>query len=100
MRVERWDTGEPAELLELRSPWAAGVDGEDRRHTADQLIEAFRDWQTLVEGTKQGRDGLYHAEISPEAHYVTVAAKNWAILAGKKGPVVRLRHGCRQTGWG
>jgi hypothetical protein len=69
MRVERWDTGEPAELLELRSPWAAGVDGADRRHIADQLIEAFRDWQTLVEGTKQGRDGLYHAEISPEAHY-------------------------------
>jgi hypothetical protein len=69
MRVERWDTGEPAELLELRSPWAAGIDGVDRHHTADQLIEAFRDWQTLVEGTKQGRDGLYHAEINPEAHY-------------------------------
>lgn len=69
MRVERWDTGEPAELLDLRSPWAAGIDGDDRHHTADQLIEAFRDWQTLVEGTKQGRDGLYHAEINPEAHY-------------------------------
>jgi hypothetical protein len=69
MRVERWDTGEPAELLELRSPWAAGLEGTDRHHTAEQLIEAFRDWQTLVEGTKQGRDGLYHAEISPEAHY-------------------------------
>jgi hypothetical protein len=69
MRVERWDTGEPAELLELRSPWAAGADGADRHRTAEQLIEAFRDWQTLVEGTKQGRDGLYHAEINPEAHY-------------------------------
>src|SRR5690348_10631746 len=69
MRVERWDTGEPAELLELRSPWAAGLDGADRHYTAEQLVEAFRDWQTLVEGTKQGRDGLYHAEISPEAHY-------------------------------
>jgi hypothetical protein len=69
MRVERWDTGEPAELLELLSPWAAGIDGGDRHHTADRLIEAFRDWQTLVEGTKQGRDGLYHAEINPEAHY-------------------------------
>lgn len=69
MRIERWDTGEPTELLELRSPWAAGIDGTDRYRTADHLIEAFRDWQTLVEGTKQGRDGLYHAEISPEAHY-------------------------------
>jgi hypothetical protein len=69
MRVERWDTGEPAELLELKSPWAAGVDQDDRERTAGQLIEAFRDWQTLVEGTKQGRDGLYHAEINPEVHY-------------------------------
>src|ERR1700739_1823534 len=69
MRLERWDTGEPAELLELRSPWSAGLDGADRHRIGDQLIEAFRDWQTLVEGTKQGRDGLYHAEISPEAHY-------------------------------
>lgn len=69
MRVERWDTGEPAELLELQSPWAAGVDDDDRERTAGQLIESFRDWQTLVEGTRQGRDGLYHAEINPEAHY-------------------------------
>jgi hypothetical protein len=78
MRVERWDTGEPAELLELRSPWAAGIDGADRHHTADRLIETFRDWQTLVEGTRQGRDGLYHAEISPEAHYArTMTKEQW-----------------------
>ena len=49
MRVERWDTGEPAELLELRSPWATGVNADDRHRTAEQLIEAFRDWQTLVD---------------------------------------------------
>jgi hypothetical protein len=90
MRVERWDTGEPAELLELRSPWAAGIDGGDRHHTADQLIEAFRDWQTLVEGTKQGRDGLYHAEINPEAHYArNMTPEQWkraaAILAEELG---------------
>src|SRR5712691_5041883 len=78
MRVERWDTGEPAELLELQSPWVAGVDDEDRERTAGQLIEAFRDWQTLVEGTRQGRDGLYHAEINPEAHYArTMTAEEW-----------------------
>src|ERR1700685_3281699 len=79
MRVERWDTGEPAELLELRSPWAAGLDdGAAGHHTAEQLVEAFRDWQTLVEGTKQGRDGLYHAEISPEAHEAaTMTPEQW-----------------------
>jgi hypothetical protein len=30
------------------------------------------------------------------AYIMSVAAENGAILAGKKGPVVRLRHGCRQ----
>ena len=29
--------------------------------------------------------------------HVSVAAKYGAILAGKKGPVVRLRDGCRQA---
>src|SRR5690606_5267793 len=67
MRVERYDTGEPAELLELQSGWV-GVEGESREQTAARLAESFRDWQLLVDGT-QGRDGLYHAQISPEAHY-------------------------------
>jgi hypothetical protein len=28
---------------------------------------------------------------------LSVAVKNGAILAGKKGPVVQLRYGCGQT---
>ena len=92
MRVERWDTGEPAELLELRSPWATGVDADDRHRTAEQLIEAFRDWQTLVEGTKQGRDGLYHAEISPEAHYAKVMTpEQWKRAADILGEELGLQ---------
>ena len=92
MRVERWDTGEPAELLELRSPWAASVDDEDRHQTAEQLIEAFRDWQTLVEGTKQGRDGLYHAEISPEAHYArAMTLEEWIQSADMLGEELGLQ---------
>src|SRR5215831_14730905 len=86
MRLERWDTGEPTELLELQSPWAAGVDDEDRERTAGQLIEAFRDWQTLVEGTKQGRDGLYHAEISPAPEYArTMTNEEWVRAADLLG---------------
>jgi len=92
MRVERWDTGEPAELLELRSPWAAGIEDGNRRQTADQLIEAFRDWQTLVEGTKQGRDGLYHAEISPEAHYAReMTPEQWILCADMMGEELGLQ---------
>src|SRR5580692_6311442 len=73
MRVERYDTGEPVELLELQSGWSNSLDPEaGRPRIASRLIEAFRDWQLLTEGTKQGRDGLYHAEISPEAHYAKV----------------------------
>lgn len=92
MRVERWDTGEPAELLELRSPWAAGLDETDRHQTAEQLVEAFRDWQTLVEGTKQGRDGLYHAEISPEAHYAReMTPEQWLLCADFLGEELGLQ---------
>jgi len=77
MRLEQWDTGEPAELLELRSPWAAGENGS-RERTAAKLIEAFRDWQGLAEGTKQGRDGLYHAQISPAPEYAkTMTDEEW-----------------------
>jgi hypothetical protein len=92
MRVERWDTGEPTALLELRSPWAAGIDGADRHHTADQLIEAFRDWQTLVEGTKQGRDGLYHAEISPAVKYAReMTPEQWKRCADVLGEELGLQ---------
>jgi hypothetical protein len=77
MRLEKWDTGEPADLLELRSPWAAGENGS-RERTAAKLVEAFRDWQGLAEGTKQGRDGLYHAQISPAPEYAkTMTDEEW-----------------------
>lgn len=68
MRVERYDTGEKAELIEFRSPWAAAATGS-RENIAAMMIEAFRDWQDLAEGTKQGRDGLYRSEISPAPEY-------------------------------
>ena len=77
MRVGRYDTGEPAELLELRSPWATAPNGTQER-TAAKLVEAFRDWQTLAEGTDQGRDGLYHAQISPAPKYAaTMTKEEW-----------------------
>ena len=77
MRVGRYDTGEPAELLELRSPWATAPNGTQER-TAAKLVEAFRDWQTLAEGTEQGRDGLYHAQISPAPKYAaTMTKEEW-----------------------
>ncbi len=79
MRVERYETGEPVELLELNSPWASTLaEGSSRPRIASRLIETFRDWQSLTEGTRQGRDGLYHAEISPEAHYAaTMTPEQW-----------------------
>ena len=68
MRMGRYDTGEPTELLELRSIWADAPNGTRERNAA-KLIEAFHDWQTLAEATQQGRDGLYHAQISPAPQY-------------------------------
>lgn len=58
----RRDTNERVEVLELQSP-------------AGSLREAFRDWQTLSEGTK-GRFGLYHANIDPAETY-TMTADQW-----------------------
>src|ERR1700730_6805087 len=91
MRQERWDTGEPVVLLEFQSPWAHSLNFEKAdddvwrissplalQNEAEKLIEGFRDWQTLVEGTKQGRDGLYHAEISPAPKYADkMTAAQW-----------------------
>ena len=89
MRVERYETGEPVELLELISPWASSLNGDsDRSRIASRLIETFRDWQADTEGTKQGRDGLYHAEISPEARYAaTMTPEQWkraAVILGEE----------------
>jgi hypothetical protein len=53
--LQRQDTNERVEILELQSP-------------ASGLRDAFRDWQTLSEGTR-GFKGLYHANIDPAADY-------------------------------
>ena len=53
--LQRLDTNEKVEILELQSP-------------APTLGEAFLDWQTLSEGTR-GTKGLYHANIDPAAGY-------------------------------
>lgn len=53
--LQRVDTNERVRILELDSP-------------ASNLKEAFRDWQTLSEGTR-GEKGLYHANIDPHAKY-------------------------------
>jgi len=60
--LQRRDTNEKVQVLELQSP-------------APDLGEAFRDWQTLVEGTR-GFKGLYHANIDPAANY-TMTPEQW-----------------------
>jgi len=106
MRVERWATGEPVVLLEFQSPWSNTLnfrkDSDDvwqmsnplaLEHSAEQLIEGFRDWQILTEGTKQGRDGLYHAEISPAPHYAdTMTAAQWKRAADILGEELGLQN--------
>src|SRR5260370_21392449 len=49
--LQRRDTNETVDILELQSP-------------APNLNEALRDWQTLSEGTL-GTKGLYHVNIDP-----------------------------------
>jgi hypothetical protein len=88
MRVDRYDTGEPAELIELRSPWV--VENGSREHAARQLIETFRDWQALSEGT-QGDYGLYHAQISPAPKYATgMTPEQWKRAADILGEELGL----------
>lgn len=90
MRVGRYDTGEPAELIELRSPWV--VENDSREHAARQLIETFRDWQALADGT-QGDYGLYHAQISPAPKYATgMTSEQWKRAADILGEELGL-HG-------
>ncbi len=92
MRVGQWDTGEPVELLELQSPWANAPNGR-RERAAGNLGEAFRDWQILAEGTKQGRDGLYHAEISPAPEYArTMTREQWIRSADLAAEELGLQH--------
>lgn len=59
--LQRRDTNEKIEILELQSP-------------AGSLKDAFIDWQTLSEGT-QGFKGLYHANIDPAKDYVMTPAQ-------------------------
>lgn len=61
--LQRRDTNEMVDILELQSP-------------APNLDEAFRDWQTLSEGTR-GRKGLYHVNIDPAEEYV-MSLEQWA----------------------
>ncbi len=60
--LQRLDTNEKVEILEVQAP------------TPD-LAEAFRNWQTLSEGT-HGIKGLYHANIDPAKDY-TMTRDQW-----------------------
>lgn len=60
--LQRLDTNDEVTILELQS-------------LNSDLAEAFRDWQTLVEGTR-GVKGLYHANIDPAEQY-TMTAEQW-----------------------
>lgn len=93
MRVERYETGEPVELLELQSGWASALKpGGDRLRDASRVIETFRDWQFLAEGTKQGRDGLYHAEVSPAPEYAAaMTPEQWKRAADILGEELGLQ---------
>lgn len=89
LRVNQ-ETEERADMLELQSAWAQ--QGSDKDHIATQLVETFRDWQLLTEGTKQGRDGLYHAQISPEGRYATgMTADQWKRTADILGEELGLK---------
>ncbi len=60
-------------------------------NTARQLVEAFRDWQTLAEGT-QGEYGLYHAQISPAPKYATgMTPEQWKRAADILGEELGLQ---------
>jgi hypothetical protein len=60
--LQRRDTNEMVDILEVQSP-------------APSLDEAFRDWQTLSEGTR-GTKGLYHVNIDPAEGYV-MSLEQW-----------------------
>ncbi len=60
--LQRLDTNDKVEILELQFP-------------TTNLAEAFRDWQTISEGTR-GTKGLYHANIDPAKDY-TMTREQW-----------------------
>lgn len=79
MRVYTPLKGDKAELIELHAP-------------TENLVETFRDWQVLAEGTRQGRDGLYHAQINPAAEYArTMTPEQWKRAADLLGEELGLK---------
>lgn len=58
----RADTNERVRVLELQS-------------SHSELADAFKEWQMIAEGT-QGKRGLYHANIDPDARYA-MTAEQW-----------------------
>ena len=60
--LQRLDTNDKVEILEIQFP-------------TSNLAEAFRDWQTISEGTR-GFKGLYHANIDPAMDY-TMTREQW-----------------------
>jgi hypothetical protein len=60
--LQRRDKNEMVDILEVQS-------------AAPNLDEAFRDWQTLSEGTR-GIKGLYHVNIDPAEDYV-MSLEQW-----------------------
>lgn len=83
------DKNEYTELLELQSPWAT-LETPGRESAAAQLVQTFREWQILAEGTKQGRDGMYHAQISPAAAYA-MTTEQWIRAADILGEELGLK---------
>jgi len=60
--LQRLDTNDKVEILEIQFP-------------TSNLAAAFRDWQTISEGTR-GFKGLYHANIDPAMDY-TMTREQW-----------------------
>lgn len=85
----RADTNERVHILELQSPH-------------DELVEAFRDWQVLTDGTR-GELGLYHAQINPDARYgmtpeqwertIAVLEKELGFEGQPRAVVMHEKHG-------
>jgi hypothetical protein len=87
--LQRTDTNETVRLLQVQSANPA-------------LVDAFRDWQTLSEGTR-GKKGLYHANIDPAADYamteeqwqrcVEVLEKELGFEGQPRAVVMHQKHG-------
>lgn len=66
--LQRTDTNERVEILQLNSP-------------TGNLNAALRDWQFISTGTR-GSKGLYHANIDPDARYA-MTADQWKIAVDR-----------------